>query len=67
MTMEDVFTLLVPVTFFAFLAIEALFRTGRPWPKIRWWRVTGVVFFLVVGTINAVLPSLVPAEIASHH
>jgi sterol desaturase/sphingolipid hydroxylase (fatty acid hydroxylase superfamily) len=67
MAAEDVFALLIPVTFIVFLTVESLFKTGRPWPKIRWWRLTGVAFFLVVGTINAVLPSLVPAEIASHH
>jgi sterol desaturase/sphingolipid hydroxylase (fatty acid hydroxylase superfamily) len=66
-TAEEIFSLLVPITFFLFLAIESLFGTGRPWPKIRWWRLTGVAFFVVVGTINAVVPSLVPPEIASHH
>ncbi len=61
MTAVDVFSLLVPVTFFVFLAIESLFKTGRPWPKIRWWRVKGILFFIVVGTFNVVLPLLVPA------
>ena len=32
MTAVDLFTLLVPVTFLAFLVMESLFRTGRPWP-----------------------------------
>ena len=67
MTAEDVFGLLVPVTFLTFLGVEIVFRTGRPWPKVRWWRSTGILFFIVVGTINAVLPSLVPPELASHH
>ena len=67
MAAEDVFALLIPVTFLVFLSVESLFRTGRPWPKIRWWRLTGVAFFVVVGTINAVLPALVPPEIASHN
>jgi sterol desaturase/sphingolipid hydroxylase (fatty acid hydroxylase superfamily) len=67
MSAEDVFTLLIPVTFFAMLAIEALFRTGRGWPRIPWWRATGVAFFLLLAALNVVLPLLVPPTIASHH
>jgi sterol desaturase/sphingolipid hydroxylase (fatty acid hydroxylase superfamily) len=67
MTAEDVLALLVPVTFFAMLAIEALFRTGRPWPRIPWWRAQGVAFFIVVAAVNVLLPSLVPPAVASHH
>ena len=67
MNAEDIPVLLIPVTFFAMLGTESLFGTGRPWPRIPWWRVQGVVFFVMVGVINAVLPLLVPPEIAKHH
>ena len=67
MTAEDFFSLLVPVTFIVMLAIESLFRTGRPWPEIPWWRMKGIAFFIVVATINVVLPLLIPPEIASRH
>ena len=43
MTAVDLFSLLVPVTFLAFLVIESLFKTGRPWPKIRWWVGAGIL------------------------
>ena len=66
MTAEDVFSLLIPVTFFVMLAIESLFKTGRPWPKIPWWRTMGIVFFILVATINVMLPLLIPPELASH-
>ena len=67
MTAEDFFSLLTPVTFFVMLAVESLFKTGRPWPKIPWWRMKGIAFFVVIATINVVLPLLIPPEIASHH
>jgi sterol desaturase/sphingolipid hydroxylase (fatty acid hydroxylase superfamily) len=67
MTAEDVLALLVPVTFFSMLAIEGLLKTGRPWPPVRWWRAQGVAFFVLLATINVVLPSLIPPSIASHH
>ena len=67
MTAVDVFSLLIPVTFLVMLAIESLFRTGRPWPKIPWWRTTGIAFFILVMTINVMLPLLLPEELTSHH
>jgi hypothetical protein len=31
------------------LATEWLFKTGRTWPAIPWWRTKGIAFFIVVG------------------
>jgi sterol desaturase/sphingolipid hydroxylase (fatty acid hydroxylase superfamily) len=67
MDAELFFTLLIPATFFVMLAIESLFRTGRPWPDIPWWRMKGIAFFIVIGTLNAVLPLLIQPLIGSHH
>src|SRR5262249_7346800 len=67
MAAEDIFSLLIPVTFVLLLAIESLFRTGRPWPKIPWWRSIGIAFFVLIMTINIVLPLLIPPELSSHH
>lgn len=67
MTAEDVIGLLIPLTFFAMLATEWLFKTGRAWPAIPWWRTKGIAFFIVLMAINVVLPSLVPPQIAAHH
>src|SRR5205823_3168155 len=63
---EDLIALMIPATFLLFLALEPLAGTGRAWPEIRWWRAKGVAFFLVLMTVNAVLPSLVPPEWAAH-
>jgi sterol desaturase/sphingolipid hydroxylase (fatty acid hydroxylase superfamily) len=67
MNAEDLPVLLIPVTFFAMLAIEALFATGRPWPRVAWWRAQGIAFFLMVGAINVALPLLLPPELTRHH
>ena len=62
---EDILGLLIPISFFAMLAIEAL-GTGRPWPDVRLWRLKGLGFFVLLMGINIVLPSLLPASLASH-
>lgn len=67
MSAEDFFTLLVPVTFFVFLMVEAIFKTGRPWPEIGWWKSKGILFFLVVGTLNAALPAFIAEAIGDRH
>jgi hypothetical protein len=64
---EDLVALLIPLTFLAVLAVETLGHTGRPWPAMHWWRAKGFAFFLVLMTINAVPPSLVPPKVAAHH
>jgi sterol desaturase/sphingolipid hydroxylase (fatty acid hydroxylase superfamily) len=66
MQAEDIVALMIPATFFLFLVLEPLVGSGRTWPEIRWWRAKGVAFFLVLMTINAVLPSLVPPAWAAH-
>ncbi len=67
MTAEDFVSLLVPATFFAMLAVESFFSTGRAWPRVAWWRTIGVAFFVMVMMVNVVLPSLVPPAVAVHH
>lgn len=64
---EDVVALMIPATFFALMGLEALARSGRPWPGIPWWRAKGVAFFLVLMTLNAILPSLVPPAVTGIH
>ena len=64
---EDIVALMVPVTFLAMMAIEVALRNGRRWPDIPWWHAKGLAFFLMLMTINAALPSLVPPEFAQHH
>lgn len=66
MKTEDILSVLVPVTYFVFLGIEQ-FVEGREFPKIKFWESIGVLFVIMLLSINAVLPSLLPVEwIASH-
>jgi len=66
MDAEDLVALLIPATYFVMLSVEQ-FGAGRRWPRIRLWRSRGIAFFLVLMAINAVLPSLVPAQLAQVH
>lgn len=65
MQAEDVVALLIPATWLAMLGIEAL-GTGRRWPAVRFWRTKGVGFFVIVMTLNASLPALLPAAWTAH-
>lgn len=67
MAAEEIVALMIPVTFVFLMAVEKLGRSGREWPEIPWWRAKGLAFFIMLMTLNAVLPSLVPPEIARHH
>ena len=64
---EEFVAAMIPLTFLGMLALELLLDTGRAWPEIPWWRAKGLAFFIVLMTLNAVLPSLVPLQWASHH
>ena len=66
MNAEDAVALMIPVTYLAMLAVEQ-FGTGRRWPKVRFWRTRGMAFFVMLMTINAILPALVPESLAQHH
>ena len=67
MEAEEIVALMIPVTFLLLMGVEAIARRGRAWPEIPWWRAKGLAFFIMLMTINAVLPSLVPPELAQHH
>jgi sterol desaturase/sphingolipid hydroxylase (fatty acid hydroxylase superfamily) len=49
--------LLVPVTYAVMVAVER-FGTGRAWPAARGWQATGVIFFLLLGAVNATVSAL---------
>jgi sterol desaturase/sphingolipid hydroxylase (fatty acid hydroxylase superfamily) len=63
----DIVAAMIPLTFLLMLGVELVFKTGRTWPKIPWWRAQGLFFFIVLMTLNAVLPSLVPPGLARYH
>jgi sterol desaturase/sphingolipid hydroxylase (fatty acid hydroxylase superfamily) len=55
----DIVGLLIPVTYFVMLAVER-FRPARSFPPRKGWQVTGIAFLLVLGTLSAVIPLLIP-------
>lgn len=66
MNAEDLVALLIPLTWLVMLGVEAL-GTGRLWPAVRLWRTKGIAFFVMLMTLNAVLPALLPPTLTAHH
>ena len=66
MTPMEIVALLIPLSYFAALAIEARWP-ARPFPPRRGWRWIGAGFFALIATIGSVVPLLLPLEwIAAH-
>lgn len=65
MNADDVVGLLIPVTWLLMMGVEAL-AGGRLWPAQRLWRTQGVAFFVMLMTLNGVLPALLPESWRSH-
>lgn len=65
MNAEDLVGLAIVATFFGMMGIEAL-GTGRAWPRIRGWRLKGTGFFVLLMTLNALLPTLLPPQWLAH-
>jgi sterol desaturase/sphingolipid hydroxylase (fatty acid hydroxylase superfamily) len=63
--MELVLNLLVPVTFVLFLVLERVFP-ARPLPKVRFWLLKGIVFFVGVGLLNGIVPAVLASLLGSH-
>lgn len=66
MDVEEAVALMIPLTFVAMIIVEKIARNGRAWPEIPWWNAKGVAFFVMLMTINAVLPSLLPPQWAAY-
>src|SRR5262249_25038025 len=65
MTIESIVPIAFPATFLFFVLAERLWP-ARPLPRIRFWRVIGVVAFLMTGLISSTLP-LLYADFARAH
>jgi sterol desaturase/sphingolipid hydroxylase (fatty acid hydroxylase superfamily) len=63
---EDIVGIAVPATYILMAIVEKIFP-ARQFPKLRWWNLLGVVFFVVVGAIGAVTPLLLPVEWLARH
>src|SRR5262245_51375664 len=62
----EIVPLLIPVSYFVALAIEARWP-ARPFPRRRGWRWIGVGFLVLIATVGSVVPLLLPLEwIAAH-
>lgn len=53
--MEDLAPLLMIGFYLGFIAYEAI-RPARTFPRMRWWKVKGFLFFLMTTVVSAVLP-----------
>lgn len=66
MDAEDLFGLLVPVTFIALWALEALWP-AREFPQPKGRRLIGIGFFLLMAIVTTIVPLLIPAEWLKQH
>jgi sterol desaturase/sphingolipid hydroxylase (fatty acid hydroxylase superfamily) len=62
---EDLIGSMIPLLFITMLGIEAV-HARRTWPEVPHWRAKGFAFFVMLMTLNAVLPGLLPADLAAH-
>ena len=66
MEATDLIGLLVPVTYCAFLITEKLWP-AREFPPRRGWQWVGIAFLVLIGTVNIVVPLLVPGDWLAAH
>ena len=57
MEIEQILPVLIPSTFAGMLVLERLFP-GRPLPKVRFWLLKGLLFFVFSGVLNTLFPAL---------
>lgn len=65
MSIEKAFPLLLTALFVGFILLESR-RPARPLPKVRGWRIQGVVAFFVTGAVSASLPLLYMDFLRAH-
>jgi sterol desaturase/sphingolipid hydroxylase (fatty acid hydroxylase superfamily) len=58
--METVLNLLIPIVFAVMLVVERSFP-AKKLPKVRFWLLKGIVFFVITGVAAAVLPAAIAA------
>ncbi|MFO0727783.1 MAG: sterol desaturase family protein [Myxococcota bacterium] len=58
MSLDDLVALSIPVFFVLFLILERLLP-ARPLPKVSGWFVKGILFFLLIGGMNAAIPAAI--------
>jgi sterol desaturase/sphingolipid hydroxylase (fatty acid hydroxylase superfamily) len=66
METSDLVALLIPLSYFVALATEAIWPARR-FPERRGWRWLGVGFLVVIATVGAVVPQMLPLEWMAAH
>jgi len=66
METSDLVALLIPLSYFVALATEAIWPARR-FPERRGWRWLGVGFLVLIGTVGAVVPQMLPLEWMAAH
>jgi sterol desaturase/sphingolipid hydroxylase (fatty acid hydroxylase superfamily) len=65
MDIERAFPLVLTALFVGFIVVEAV-RPARPLPKVRGWRIQGIVAFFVTGAVSASVPLLYVDFVRAH-
>jgi sterol desaturase/sphingolipid hydroxylase (fatty acid hydroxylase superfamily) len=65
MQIEDLFPIVVPALFLTLIAVERL-RPARPLPRVRGWRIVGVIAFAITGVVSSSVPLLYQGFVESH-
>jgi sterol desaturase/sphingolipid hydroxylase (fatty acid hydroxylase superfamily) len=65
MQIENLVPILIPSAFVLLIVIERLWP-ARPLPRVRGWRIAGVVAFAVTGVVSSSAPMLVEGFIEAH-
>jgi len=66
METSDLVALLIPLSYFVALATEAIWPARR-FPERRGWRWLGVGFLVLIATVGAVVPQLLPLQWMAAH
>lgn len=61
MQIEDIAGLAVPGTYLLLALLEARYP-AREFPPIPWWRAIGLLFFVIMGAVVSVVPTMIPTS-----
>ncbi len=62
MTLDEILTLAIPACYVALLVVEQIWP-ARHFPKLPWWKLTGIGFLLLMGAVSAFVPLALPPEL----
>jgi len=62
MGFEDAVTLAIPGSYIILLIVEQLWP-ARSFLKLPFWKLTGAVFFLLMGAVSTLLPMALPPDV----